>query len=69
MMDPVTLVLLGIFAQAAAQLIAALGRWLTMRARAELTRAAAGLPTGVQVSARDSGGPWAARRVVVKGRQ
>ena len=69
MMDPVTLVLLGAGAQTAAQLVAALGRWLTLRARAELTRAAANLPTGVQVSARDTSGRWAARRVTAKGRQ
>ncbi|WP_204003763.1 hypothetical protein [Virgisporangium aurantiacum] len=64
-----TLVLLGAGAQAAAQLVVALGRWLTLRARAELTRAAAGLPPGVQISGRDSGGTWKVRRDAARGRR
>jgi hypothetical protein len=67
MMDPVTLVLLGAGGQTAAQLIVVLWRWLTLRARAELTRAAAALPTGVHVSARDTGGRWAVRRGAARG--
>jgi hypothetical protein len=68
-MDPVTLVLLGAGAQAAAQLATAVARWLTLHARAELARATAGLPTGAQVAARDTAGAWTARRIVAKGRR
>lgn len=69
MMDPVTLALLGIGTQAATQLVVTAGRWLTLRARADLARAAASLPTGVQVTGRDNAGVWAARRATAEGPQ
>jgi hypothetical protein len=62
MMDPVTLVLLGAGSPAAVQLTVVLGRWLTLRARADLTHAAGRLPTGTQVRAHDAAGTWSARR-------
>jgi len=39
-----------------------LRRWLTLRSRAHLTRAAAKLPAGVRVEGRDSAGAWSASR-------
>jgi hypothetical protein len=60
MIDPMTPVLAGLTgAQLAAVL---LRRWLTLRARAELTRAAADLPAGVRVHGRDTAGTWTAHR-------
>jgi hypothetical protein len=55
--------------RAAAQLVAVLRRWLTLRARVNLVRVTAELPAGAQVSAYDPDGTWAVRRAVQRGHQ
>jgi hypothetical protein len=41
-------------------------RWVVLRSRTELVRAAGDLPPGVRVSGRDVGGAWSATRTPVR---
>ena len=59
-MDVMALVVVG--AQVLIYAAIAASRWLTVRSRADLVRAAAELPVGVQVRGRDTAGTWTARR-------
>lgn len=62
-MDPVTLVLMVACIQGATRLTDALCQWLVLRARGEFARAAAVVPSGVEVAERDrSGASWLVRR-------
>lgn len=63
-MDLMTLAAVGVPIVASALGFA--GRWLLLRSRAELVRAAGELPPGVQVSGRDGGGTWSAARTAVR---
>lgn len=63
MMDPVTLVLVVTCVQGFTRLVDAFANRLTMRARAELARAVAAMPQGVEVTDQTAEGTgWVVRR-------